>query len=542
VTPLSKVLATLTGLPPAWAGEVAVERDVAAEMPDGAVLLADRWYPAAQSSGPVVLLRCPYGRRQLGICGRLFAERGYQCVIQSCRGTFGSGGEWLPFRNERSDGRDTLDWIASQPWFGGKLATFGPSYLGLTQYAVLDRVPEYLAAMAVDVSASSFGRSVIYPSGVLALESMVSWVREVEFQETRSVDRLRVRLGARKALQSAYNVLPVADADDAAVGRRVGFFQDWVAHEDANDSWWGAIDFSPDLSGAPPSSFVGGWYDIFLPWQIADYRAMREAGRVARLTVGPWTHVKPGGLAMMIRDGVQWFDSHLRKSVAVAPSVVRVFVMGSRRWVEVPDWPPESVEQAWYLHPGGFLSMEDPPRSPADRYRYDPADPTPSVGGASIGQKAGPRDQRVRESRRDVLTYTSDPMRADLSVIGNLSAKIHLRSSLENTDVFVRLCDVSPKGRSVNLSDGIFRLRPGKPTRADDSSAEVRVEMWPTAHTFRRGHRIRLQVSSGAFPLFARNTGTGEPLSSAKRTVPAEQEIFHDPAHGSSVSLPVCRL
>ncbi len=122
MTLTTKVLAILTRLPPAWAGEVAVERDVQATMSDGALILADRWYPVGEASGPVVLLRSPYGRRQLGVVGRLFAERGYQCVIQSCRGTFGSLGEWLPFRNERADGRDTLDWIAVQPWFGGKLA------------------------------------------------------------------------------------------------------------------------------------------------------------------------------------------------------------------------------------------------------------------------------------------------------------------------------------------------------------------------------------------------------------------------------------
>src|SRR5205823_4152391 len=127
---------------------VSVERDLETKMPDDVVLLADRWYPkepAGVAGGlPVVLLRSPYGRRQLGIVGRLFAERGYQVVIQSCRATFGSGGEWVPFRHERDDGRATLDWLAAQPWFGGATATFGPSYLGLTQWAVAADAPEHL--------------------------------------------------------------------------------------------------------------------------------------------------------------------------------------------------------------------------------------------------------------------------------------------------------------------------------------------------------------------------------------------------------------
>src|SRR3954454_13379469 len=140
-------------------------------MADGTVLLADRWYPTAGTTDglPVVLLRSPYGRRPLSIVGRLFAERGYQAVIQSCRGTFGSGGEWVPFRNERDDGRDTLDWVASQPWFGGTTVTFGPSYLGLTQWSVAADAPDHVVAMAPSVTASFFRDAVIYPGDAFSL-------------------------------------------------------------------------------------------------------------------------------------------------------------------------------------------------------------------------------------------------------------------------------------------------------------------------------------------------------------------------------------
>lgn len=146
MTLASRILGTLAKLPPAGRVDVSVDRDIPAKMTDGVDLLADRWYPTGGrlDHPPVILLRTPYGRRQVGILGRLFAERGYQVVIQSYRGTFGSGGEFVPFRNEEADGRATLSWIAGQPWFDGKLATFGPSYLGLTQWAIASDPPDYL--------------------------------------------------------------------------------------------------------------------------------------------------------------------------------------------------------------------------------------------------------------------------------------------------------------------------------------------------------------------------------------------------------------
>ena len=138
-----------------------------------------------------------------------------------------------------------------------------------------------------------------------------------------------------------------------------------------------------------------------------------------------------------------------------------------------------------------------------------------------------------------MLTYTSAPLAEDLTVIGPVRTDLHLRSSLEHTDFFVRLCDVSPQGKSTNLSDGIVRLGPADVTRGRDGAFALRVDLWATANTFRRGHRIRLQVSSGAHPLFARNTGSGERLADATRLCPADQEVLHDPSHPSALVLPV---
>jgi putative CocE/NonD family hydrolase len=114
-----------------------------------------------------------------------------------------------------------------------------------------------------------------------------------------------------------------------------------------------------------------------------------------------------------------------------------------------------------------------------------------------------------------------------------------VRSSLGHADFFVRLCDVEPLGKSVNVSDALLRVSPGRPKPETDGTLCLRIELWPTAHRFRRGHRLRLQVSSGAHPRLARNTGSGEPLATATKLVAAEQEVFHDPLHPSAVVLTV---
>ena len=138
-----------------------------------------------------------------------------------------------------------------------------------------------------------------------------------------------------------------------------------------------------------------------------------------------------------------------------------------------------------------------------------------------------------------MLTFTSDPLDHDLEVIGPVRAELHVRSSLEHTDFFARLCDVSPSGKSLNDCDALLRVRPGVPAAEPDGSLRLTIDLWPTAHRFRRGSRLRLQVSSGAHPRFARNPGTGEPLATAIRLVAADQVVYHDAERPSAIVLSV---
>src|SRR6202012_3158239 len=225
LTLASGILSRRMRLPRAQTHDVICRRDLPALMDDGAVLLADRWVArdGADRPQPTVLVRSPYGRRQfVGLLfGRLLAERGLQVVIQSVRGTFGSGGTCSPF-DERADGLATLRWLRGQPWHAGPIAMLGPSYLGFVQWAIAGEAGEDLAAMSIHVSASEF-HSQTYAGSSLSLETLASWLVIVAMQERRlgllAMDR------ALRGLGGVIGELPLTSLDERLTGAPVDWFQ-----------------------------------------------------------------------------------------------------------------------------------------------------------------------------------------------------------------------------------------------------------------------------------------------------------------------------
>ena len=531
MTAASRAFAAMLKIPPALTRDVAVQRDVAILAPDGTPLLTDVYLARTREPLPTIVMRSPYGRRgPYGTIARLFAERGYHGVLQSTRGTFGSGGQ-VDFDREAADGRATADWITGQDWSNGEIGGFGGSYLSFTQLALASTRPPQLKAMALTTWGAE-RRASYYDGGGFALGRALGWIYTISQQE-QPLAFVRTPLLARRQLAPAFAHLPLLDADKLAVGRPVGFYRAWLEHDQPGDPYWTPTDFRPMLPDLGiPVTMTAGWYDPFLPSMLADYQALRENGQTARLRIGGWHHTSQDLFGYSIRDALDWLDTHLRHrppaSTVSAP--VRVQVMGGGGWRGQPQWPPPFRVQRWHLQPAGALATAPPPACEPDRYRYDPADPTPAVGGTSI-MSAGPRDNRALERRPDVLTYTSAPLAAALEIAGPVTAELHVSSSNTHTDFFARLCDVDTRGRSVNITDGLLRLTAGGPQ-------QIRIDLWPTAHRFGPGHRIRLQVSSGAHPRYARNPGTGEPLATATALRTAEQVIHHDPPRPSAVLLP----
>jgi uncharacterized protein len=329
------------------------------------------------------------------------------------------------------------------------------------------------------------------------------------------------------------------------MGRDVDYWHEIVEHASSDDPFWEPVDHSARLAAvAAPVLQVGGWYDIFLPTQLADHARLVTARNQSKLVIGPWTHTSPQGVAAQVRESLRWMDRHVLgispSGESVDSSPVRLFVMGKDMWVGFPSWPPPGSEpQRWYLHAGGGLDPRIPTDSEPESYTYNPADPTPIVGGTLLRRSGGRRVQASTEMRSDVLVFTSEILRTDVEVIGEVIAEMHVTSDLEHFDLFVGLCAVDEKGRSTNICDGIERVSPKRWARSPDSIWTVRVSLWPTAQLFRTGTRIRVQVSNGAHPRFARNLGTGEPIARATKMRIAHQTIHHDPRHLSAIVLPV---
>jgi hypothetical protein len=538
---LERLVDKMLGLPKAEGPAPVVTKDIAVPMPDGVTLLADRYAPAGLTSGPVVLIRSPYGRGGLlgKVTGGVLARHGLQAIVQSTRGTFGSGGEFRPFHTERADGIATAEWVRAQPWCDGRLATAGASYLGHTQWAVGPYLDPPLEAMCLDVTASEF-ISAFYPGGTLALDNMTSWSAMIGTQEDRRFAMLPNPLQTRKTRQ-AMAKLPLRGADVAAIGKPVRFFQDITGHFAPDDDYWTEFaDHSADLEKLDvPVSMVTGWYDLFITAQLKDFRRLAEAGKSPRITIGPWAHGDPGSMGPMFADQLGFLRAHLLDDPAgLQRAPVRLFLQHANTWLDFDVWPPKSTATPVHLRPNGGLGDAPAGEAAPTEFTYDPADPTPSVGGPLLVGKTKQREQREVEARTDVLVFTGQPLAADLDVIGELSATVHVRTDLGHADVYVRLCDVDDKGGSRNVTDGLVRLRPGTPADAD-GVVTVEVPLDPTAYRFRRGHSLRVQVAGGAFPRFVRNHGTDEPAAEAINGKPCHIEVFHDATRPSRLTLPV---
>lgn len=545
----SRLMTRLLKLPPATTPDPSITRDVAIPMPDGVTLLADLYRPRDETRRyPTVLVRTPYGRRGplAGIFTLPYAERGYNVLIQSTRGTAGSGGEFVYARREHDDGLATIDWIKEQPWFNGELAMVGASYLGFAQWAVAASAGPELKAIAPSITSSDFDR-FRYQGGAVTLETTLSWSTMMTADAARGAFQLTPRTLLAQAkrqqkLDRAYNHLPLREADQIVVGKPSIVYQEYLAHG-PEDAYWRPVDYSETVRDVGiPVDMVAGWYDLFLHWQLLDYRRLREAGKQPYLLIGPWYHGQLSSVGPSTTENLAWLAAHVKGQTAgLRDQPVRLFVMGADEWRDFADWPPPARPERWYLQPDGALATTPPPASEPDHYRYNPADPTPAVGGNSLGKSMGKKDNRRLEARPDTLVYTSPVLQRDLEVIGPVSAELYVRSNLEDTDFFARLCVVERSGKSLNLCDGIIRLTPSgdAATRQEDGSVRVHIELWPTANRFKRGQRIRVQVSSGAHPRFPRNPGSGERLGDETTLRLAEQTVYHDPAHPSAITLPV---
>ncbi len=492
-------------------------------MRDGIELVADHYAPATSRPAGTVLVRGPYGRGFpfALMFARLYAARGYHVVLQSVRGTFGSAGEFEPMVNEAADGADTVVWLRQQPWFTGRFATIGVSYLGYTQWALLSDPPPELAAAVITAGPHDLLASV-WGTGSFAVNDFLGWSDLVAHQE----DPARIRAGIRqmrapRRVARAAAELPMGAAARALLGAGAPWFESWAEHCDPDDPFWDRMRYPAALDRAEvPVLLLGGWQDIFLRQTLQQYRQLRDRGVDVALTMGPWTHTEllTKGLATSVRETLDWLGTHLGGAPArQRPSAVNVFVNG-QGWRNLPDWPPATTERALYLQPGGRLGETAPEAGAAPAtFRYDPADPTPTTGGPLLSPNGGYANDSRLALRADVLDFTGATLTHDLYVYGNPVIELAHTSDNPHADLFVRVSEVDANGRSRNVSDAYRRLGAAQEV--------VSIELDGIAHRFRAGSRIRVLIAGGWFPRYARNLGTEEAVLTARQLKPATHSV-----------------
>ena len=530
----SQALARILKVPPPTT-DFTVRRGMPVPMRDGVDLVADHYVPDTSAPAGTLLVRGPYGRAFpfSNLFGAVYAARGYHVVIQSVRGTFGSGGDFTPMIHEVADGADTAAWLRDQSWFTGSFATVGLSYLGFTQWALLMDPPPEMAAAIITVGPHDFSEAT-WGTGAFTLNDFLGWSDMVAHQEDGGLLKNGVRqFTARKGVANATNQVPMGDAGRTLLGAGAPWWESWVQHPDAGDSFWDAVRLTDALDRVDiPVLLFSGWQDLFVLQTLAQFRHLRGRNVTTALTVGPWTHTElmTKGAPTVLRESLAWLDEHLGGKPAAPRSPVRVRV-AKGDWLELADWPPAMPEHVLYLQPAHRLSAIPPDASaPPSTFTFDPADPTPTIGGRLLSPDGGYRDDTRLALRGDVLDFTGDPLSADLYLVG--SPVVELSHSCDNpyNDLFVRVSEVDADGRSTNVSDGFIRL-------ATDSGT-VRLELDPVAYRFAAGSRIRVLVAGGSHPRFVRNLGTDEPPMSGRQMAPATHTVHHGAQGASLLVLP----
>lgn len=531
--------ATWRGLPAARYA-VGAERGLTVPAADGSPLVTDHYFPRAEGDFPTLLVRSPYGR---GVpwspqYGMLFAEQGFHVVLQSCRGTGGSGGAFHLWRNEAPDGRAAVAWLREQPWFDGRLGTVGPSYLGYVQEALALDPPPELKAMVVQVGLYD-PYALFHTDGILNLETALAVGAGMTYQHRGLGPFVRATLRLGRTMRGIAAARPLRGAYAGALGE-VPWLEEAMAHPDGDDAYWEGASLVAGAHGSPgspavPTALITGWHDVLGRQSFERYARLRREGAEVSLLVGPWTHTSAlqAGWSEVFAESLAWLRAHLCDDPSgLRPTPVRVHAGGGGGAVrDLEAWPPPARAVSWYPTPDGHLTREAPTDTdPVACLRHDPADPAPSLGGPLLSRTAGARDNGPLEAREDVLTFTGPALTEPLTVLGPVSARVSAATDTGHGDIFVRLCDVAPEGRSVNVCDGVAQLR----TTGSDP-VRLTIPLGHTAHVFAPGHRIRWQLAPGAHPRYAPNPGTAVPRMEATEFLPIRITVHAD----SALCLPV---
>jgi len=525
-------------------------------MRDGITLSTNVFLPAGEGPFPVLLIRTPYNAAAMSR-PEAWTERGYAFVAQDVRGRFRSEGEDRPWFREKEDGEDTLEWLSRQSWCNGRVAMYGGSYPGATQTAAARSGHAALRCFTPALTGAECYHWC-YWGGALRYGRIARWI----LRAPQELDQEKIN-GNRR----------LSENDVIARGKQLPLWREILNHP-VNDGFWKKDSFAEDRKKVQAPAFIRtGWFDLFVADVFDLYNGIRReaasqrAREGTRIIVGPWPHDinqtrtgdvdfgDAGKIPDLFEQELLYIDRFTRDdseaSIPAAP--IRIFVMGANEWRDEYEWP--LARTRWtklYLASGGKANtangdgkLAETASGEADGFDYDPADPVPTLGGAWDFTNCGLMDQRDLERRDDVLVYTSDVLASAMEVTGPVSAELYIASSAPDTDFTVKLVDVAPDGTALGVTDGIVRTRyrngvPAGELLQPGAICQLTIHCPPTSYLFRKGHRIRVQVSSSNFPVFARNPNTGEPYGQeVSEGRIAHQKVHHTPRYPSSITLPM---
>jgi uncharacterized protein len=591
-------------LPPAAQIGDYVGEDVMIPMRDGVRLHAEIWRPKFTNGPlPILLQRSPYSfslervNRSFASEYKELAAEQFIFVLEDIRGRFGSEGEFVMLRptatskdgvDESTDTFDTIDWLTkSVPATNGKVGVFGVSYLGWT--TALATIHPHPALKAISVQAAPedmFVGDDFHHNGAFRLDYAWEYAAALE-TDGRTLQPFS--FGKDDAYGWFLKQGDLATLDQRSLGKVLPSWRNFVDHPN-DDAFWRVAVTSAQMPVKPtiPDLVVAGWWDqedFYGPLTIYKNQARGDVDGRTFLVVGPWNH---GGWAKSAGDRYGPFDlgsdtgTYFRKSVetpwfrywlkgegALNQPQALIFETGSNQWRGYSAWPPKDgvARRQLFLHANGLLSFDAPRRggkAAPDHFVSDPARPVPyRVRPVSATEAASSTwstwladDQAPFAKRKDVLSWRTASLKEDVTIRGDVVAKLFASTTGRDADWIVKLIDVYPadaatpaslRGRQLIIADDVFRgrFRSGFQTPVALTPGKVldyAIDLHSASHVFKKGHRIAVQVQSTWFPLIDRNPQTFPAnifKAKAESFRAQTHAVFHSARYPSAIAIDV---